>query len=257
MILNGKKLAERILNDLKREVAKLSPIKLAVILVGNDPNSLKFVKQKKKAAEKIGINFELHRFKSNISEQELVEKIKKIVKLKTNTGIVVQLPLPPRIDVQKIINLIPKEKDPDALSVDNFLVESPVASGIIKLLKEYGIKLKGKKVVIVGRGRLVGKPLIAIMKKAGVDLVACDIYTKNLSNQTLKADILISATGSPGLIKAKMIKRGTVVIDAGTGDVDFERIKNKVGFITPPIGGVGPMTVAMLMSNLVKLAKSK
>jgi len=246
-ILNGKKLADKILDKLKKEITNLPPIKLVVVLVGENSKSLKYIKQKKKAAEQIGINFELHRFKSNISEQELVEKIKKIVKPKTNTGIIVQLPLPRHIDTQKIINLIPKEKDAE--------FESPTASGIMKLLEEYNIKLKGKKVVIIGKGRLVGKPLAKIIERSGAKLTVCDDQTKDLALLTSQADILISATGSPGLIKENMIKRGIVVIDAGTGDVDFEHIKSKAGYITPPVGGVGPMTVAMLMRNLIKLAK--
>jgi methylenetetrahydrofolate dehydrogenase (NADP+)/methenyltetrahydrofolate cyclohydrolase len=262
VILNGKKLAEKILSQLKKKVAQLSAsptggptIKLAVVLVGEDPASLNFVKQKQKAAEKIKIEFELYKFDSKISNQSLIKKIEKIVNDKSITGIVVQLPLPPHIDTDKIINLIPPKKDPDALSVDNFLVEPPTTSGIMKLIQEYGIKVKEKRVTIIGKGRLVGKPLVETMKKAGADLIICDRDTKNLKFKTLKADILVSATGCPCLIKKDMIKREAVVIDAGGNDVDFERVKKKAKYITPPIGGVGPMTVAMLFANLIKLAK--
>ena len=255
MILNGKKIADRILERLKEEVKKLPPIKLVVVLVGEDPASLNFVKQKQKAAEKIKIEFELYKFDSKISNQSLIKKIEKIINNPSITGIVVQLPLPHRIDTDKIINLIPPKKDPDALSVDNFLVEPPTASGIMKLIQEYGIKVKDKKIAIIGKGRLVGKPLAETMKKAGADLIICDRDTKNLKFKTLKADILVSATGCPCLIKQDMIKREAVVIDAGNNDVDFERVKKKTNYITPPIGGVGPMTVAMLFVNLVKLAK--
>jgi methylenetetrahydrofolate dehydrogenase (NADP+)/methenyltetrahydrofolate cyclohydrolase len=256
MILNGKKLAEKILSQLKKEVVPLPLIKLAVVLVGNSPVSLTFIKQKQKAAKKIGVEFKLCKFGSKISNQNLAKEVNKIVKNKSITGIIIQLPLPSHIYSQKILNLIPPEKDPDALSVDNLFVESPAASGIMKLLEEYGIKIKGKKVTIIGKGKLVGKPLTEIMKRAGASLIVCDKQTKNLKSKTLKADILVSATGCPCLIKEDMVKRGAVVIDAGyIGDVDFGNVKKKTKYITPPIGGVGPMTVAILLSNLVKLAK--
>lgn len=247
IILDGKRIADRILEGLRREVKKLPPIKLVVVLVGDNSKSLKYIKQKEKAAEKIGVGFKLFKFNENINEQELTRKIEKIVKDKTNTGIIVQLPLPSYINTQKILNLIPKEKNAE--------FEFPTASGIMKMLEEYSINVKEKKVVIVGKGRLVGQPLVAMMKKAGANVVVCDSKTRSLNLQTLKADILVSATGRPCLIKENMIKKGAVIIDAGTGDVDFEKVKNKAAYITPPIGGVGPMTVAMLFSNLVKLAK--
>lgn len=263
IILDGKKLADKILNRIKKEVAQLLPIRLVVVLVGNNPASLSFIKQKQKAAEEIGVQFKLYRFKKNIAEQTLAEQINKIVKNKTNTGIVVQLLLPKHINEQKILNIIPHRKDIDALSVDNHLVESPTASGIMRILKEYNIKIKGEKVVIVGKGKLVGKPLAIIMKEAGADLIICDRQTKNLAFRTVKADILISATGQPHLIKENMIKKGAVVIDAGfsrkngriIGDVDFENVKKRTSYITPIPGGIGPLTVAMLMNNLIKLAK--
>lgn len=247
MILDGKKLANKILGELKKEVKNLPPIKLAVVLVGDNYKSLKYIKQKEKAAKKINIKFELYKFDSKISNQNLIKEINKVVNDKTNTGIVIQLPLPSRIDTGKILALIPPEKDAE--------LESPTASGIMKLLEEYNINVKEKKVVIVGKGRLVGQPLAEMMKKAAADLLVCDSKTKNLDLQTLKADILVSATGQPCLIKENMVKKEAVVIDVGTGDVDFEKVKNKAAYITPPIGGVGPMTVAMLMKNLLKLAK--
>ncbi len=262
-ILDGKKIANEILNELKEEALKLLPIRLAVVLVGSDPASISFVKQKQRAAKKIGVGFKLYRFNENISEQKLIEKIKKIIKIKDNTGIIVQLPLPKHIKQQKILNIIPAKKDVDALSVDNSFVEPPTASGIIRMLNEYSIKIKGRKVVIIGRGKLVGKPLAKIIKKAGADLMICDIRTKNLKPYTLKADILISATGCPYLIKEDMVKNKAIVIDAGfakinnkiTGDVDFKNVRKKAKYITPVPGGVGPMTVAMLMNNLIRLAK--
>lgn len=270
-ILDGKKIAEKILAKLispARLAAKRTgrpPIRLAVVLVSSSSASLNFVRQKQKVAEKIGVQFKLYKFNKNISEQKLIGKLSRIVSNKVNTGIVIQLPLPKHIDEQKILNIIPPEKDVDALSVDNFFVESPTASGIMKILKEYNIKIKGKKIVIIGKGRLVGKPLAIMMEKVGANLILCDRQTKNLVAKTLKADILISATGQPNLIKENMVKKGTVVIDAGfskindkiVGDVDFKKVKKKASYITPVPGGVGPMTVAMLMRNLIKLAKKQ
>lgn len=265
IILDGKKLAAKILDKLEKDVKKLPPIRLAVILVGKNPASLNFIKQKQRTAKKIRIQFKLYKFKENISEKNLNKELAKIVKEKANTGIVVQLPLPKHIDEQRILNIIPLEKDVDALSVDNQLIESPTASGIMKILDEYSIKVKDKKVVIIGKGKLVGKPLAKMMQKAGANLTICDRKIKNLSGKTLKADILVSAAGQPYLIKENMIKKGVVVIDAGfskidnklVGDVDFENVKKKASYITPVPGGVGPMTVAILMVNLVKLAKKK
>lgn len=254
-ILNGKKISEQILKELKQKASQLGFVKLAVVLVGNDPKSLKFISQKQKAAQEIGVNFKLYKLNADIDNQRLVNEVKKIVKDKTNTGIIIQLPLPNKLNTQKILNLIPPYKDVDALSVDNPFVESPTASGIIELLRRYNIDLEKKKIVIIGKGRLVGKPLIKIMKQRKLDFVACDINTENISEYTSQADILISATGHPKLITKQMVKPGAVVIDAGIGDIDFENVKLKASYIAPPIGGVGPMTVAMLMRNLIKLAK--
>ncbi len=261
IILDGKKLAEKILNKLKKEANK--KIRLAVILIGNSNASLGFIKQKRYAAKKVGVKFKLYNFDKKISEQALTKKINEIVKNKAATGVLIQLPLPKHINEQKILNLVPAINDVDALSVDNFLVEPPSASGIMKMLKDYGIRIKGKKIVIIGRGKLIGRPLEILMRKIGADLTICDSKTKNLASETLKADILISATGKPNLVKKDMVKRGAAVIDAGfskinnkiVGDVDYKNVKNKTSYITPVPGGVGPVTVAMLMNNLIKLAK--
>ncbi len=275
MLLDGKKTAKKILNRTKREVNKLPaspaggpPIRLAVILVGSNPASLNFIKQKQKKAEEIGAGFKLYSFNSKISNRELTKKIEKIVKNRFNTAVIIQLPLPSHLNAEKLINIIPPEKDVDALSVDNFLVEPPTPSGIMELLREYNIKIKNKHIVIVGRGKLVGKPLAKIMKDTGGKVTVCHSQTQNLKSETLKADILVSATGQAHLIQGDMVKKGVVVVDAGfakisipgrkekiTGDVNFEKVKEKAKYITPVPGGVGPMTVALLMHNLVKLAK--
>jgi methylenetetrahydrofolate dehydrogenase (NADP+)/methenyltetrahydrofolate cyclohydrolase len=253
------------LNKLRKEIKKLPSIRLAVILVGNNPASLNFIKQKQKTAKKIGIQFKLYRLKENIVEQLLARKVNEIAKNKNNTGIVIQLPLPRHINEQKILNILPYEKDVDALSVDNPIVEPPTASGIMRILEEYNIKTERKNVVIVGKGKLVGKPLAIMMAKISANLIICDRKTENLASKTRKADILVSAAGQPHLIKENMVKEGTVIVDAGfskinnkiVGDVDFEEVKKKASYITPVPGGVGPMTIAMLMNNLIKLAKKQ
>jgi len=265
VILDGKKLAEKILNKLRKEIKKLPSIRLAVVLVGNNPASLNFIKQKQKSAEEIGAKFKLYKLDSKIDNQNLVKEVNKIVKNKFNTGIVIQLPLPKHINIQEILNLVPWEKDVDALSVDNPIVEPPTASGIMRILEEYDIKAERKNVVIVGRGKLVGRPLAIMMAKINANLIICDRKTENLASKTLKADILVSATGQPHLIRENMVKKGVVVVDAGfskinnkiIGDVNFEKVKKKASYITPVPGGVGPVTVAMLMSNLIKLAKKQ
>lgn len=263
-LLDGKKLAKKIINQLKKEFKLLPPTKLVVVMVGADSASKSFVKQKQKTAQDLGVEFETIRLSSKISTSSLAKKILKLARDKTITGIIIQLPLPKHINEEKIIKLIPAEKDVDALNT-NKLVDPPAASGIIKLINFYKIKLQNKTIVIVGKGRLVGKPLVKLLKKTkqNIKLITCDINTKDLKKQTLKADILVSATGTPCLITKNMIKKKTIVIDAGfskikgkiVGDVDFKGVKNKASYITPNPGGVGPVTVAMLFSNLAKLKK--
>lgn len=261
VLLNGRKVAKKILNQLKKRFKLLPSTKLAVVMVGTNPASESFVKQKQKIAQELSVNFKLIRLNSKISLNSLTKEILKLSQDKTITGIVVQLPLPKHLDEDKIIKLIPVEKDVDALGSDK-LVNPPAAAGILQLLNFYKIKPQGKTIAIVGQGKLIGKPLTKLFKTMkNVKLITCDINTKNLKKQTLKADILISATGTPCLIKKDMVKKKTVIIDAGfsmkkgkiIGDVDFEKVKDKVSYITPNPGGVGPITVAMLYSNLAQL----
>jgi len=268
MLLDGKKTAKKILDNLKKEIKKMPPIRLAVILVGNNPASLSFIKQKEVKAKEVGAGFKLYRFNSRISNQDFAKEVKKITNNPLNTGVIIQLPLPKHLNAEKLINLIPAKKDIDALSVDNFLVKPPTPSGIIELLKRYRITIKNKNVVIIGRGKLVGKPLAEMVVKAEGIVTVCHSQTKNLKSETLKADILISATGNAHLVRNDMVKKGAIVIDAGfakiktldgkekiTGDVNFKAVEQKAKYITPVPGGVGPMTVAMLIYNLVRLAK--
>ncbi len=271
-IINGKKLAEKILADLKKEIEKRRlKLKLAVVLVGDNPVSQIFINQKEKACKKIGVGFKLYQFDKKISAQELKKEVENIAKMPSNSGIVIQLPLPLSIDVQEILNAVPLEKDIDVLSersLGKFSQKTlpilpPTVRGISFLLKKYRIKIKGKNIVIVGAGRLVGYPLAIWFLQERATVSVLNEFTKDTISFTQKADILVSGVGKPNLIKGDMVKKGVVVIDAGVsmveqklvGDVDFKSVSKKASYITPVPGGVGPMTVACLLENLVKLKK--
>jgi len=264
-ILDGKKLSKKILKKLSVKVRGLAePLQLAVIFIGSGSASLAYINQKRKTCERVGIGFRLYHLAGNISQEILEKEIEKIVQDPKNSGIIVQLPLPGHLDPQKTLNLIPPEKDVDVLSEESqksLSILSPTVGGIVRVFKEYKIKVKGKIVAVVGKGKLVGKPMIAWLEREGAVILPLDKSTKDISSEIQKADIIISGTGTPGLIKGNMIKKGAVVIDAGTaveggevlGDVDFESVSKKASHITPVPGGVGPMTVAMLLVNLVEL----
>ena len=235
IILDGKKLSEKILKKLKAEIKrKRLKLKLSIVLVGEDSNSKIFVGQKKKACEKVGIDFELFKFSSKISNSELKKEIKKIVQNPNIKNIVVQLPLPKGLNTEEILNLIPKGKDAE--------IVSPVVCAVDRILKEYKISLKNKNIVLIGKGRLVGRPLSAWLRKQKMKFSNID-KIKN-------ADIVISGAGKPNLIKGGMVKKGIIVIDIGK-DVDFKTVSKKASYITPVPGGVGPVTVACLLQNLI------
>ena len=243
-ILDGKKLSQKILNNLKKEIEKKQlKIKLAIVLVGDNQQSKIYIRKKKEACEKIGIEFKLFKFSSQIQEIELLKKIKTIIKDDSISGAVVQLPLPKHINTDQVLNLIPKEKD-----VEGFISsrESPVVCAIDHILKEYKISLKNKRIVLIGKGRLVGKPVSDWLKKQNLRFSNID--------KIKQADIIISGAGERNLIKEKMIKKGAVIIDVG-GDIDFESVSRKAGYVTPTPGGIGPMTVACLLENSVKSKK--
>ncbi len=271
-ILDGKKLSEEILKDLKREIkTKRLKLKLAVVLVGNDLGSQVYVRKKQEACEDIGIDFGLFKFFSKINESKLKKEIEKIAKNPANSGVIIQLPLPKGFDSQEFLNLIPSKKDVDVLSeinigkfyVGTLPISPPTTKGIRYLLKEYKISIGGKNVVLVGAGRLVGRPLTLWLLKEKATISIVDEYTKNIPYFTKKADIIISGVGKPHLITANMVKKGVVIIDVGifrrkgrlVGDVEFKGVSKKASYITPVIGGVGPMTVACLLENLVKLSE--
>ncbi len=236
IILDGKKIAERILEELKKEIKeKRLKLKLAVVLVGREPASVVFIRQKEKACQKVGIDFELFSFSSKISPEKLKKEIKKIVNNPAVSGIVVQLPLSRKIKSKEILKLIPRGKNPEKIS--------PVICAIEYFLKEYKISLGKKRIVLIGRGPLVGQPVAKWLRKKKIKFFTID--------KIKTADIIISGVGKPGLIKGEMVKKGAVVFDVGN-DVDFKSVAKKAGYLTPTPGGIGPLTVACLLQNLVK-----
>lgn len=266
MLLDGKKLSAKILSSVKRKLAaRKNKVTLAVVLVGQHPASLAYVRQKRLAAEQVGMIFHEVNLPASISESKLLKEIQKLNKDAKVHGFIVQLPLPKKIDTQKILESILPEKDVDGFHPLNFgkgFLDMPALlpatpAGIIRLLDQYKIPLKGKEVVVVGHSNIVGKPLAMLLINRNATVTVCHEFTKNLTAHTKQADIVISATGVPKLIKARMLKKGCTVIDCGcakvgdklVGDVDFERVKKIAKAITPVPGGVGPMTVATLIEN--------
>ena len=269
-ILDGKKLAERILHNIKRKIArKHLKLTLAIIIVGENRISQIFIRQKEKACNLVGIRFQLFSLSSKMSIKLVVKEIAKITHNPNYSGIIVQLPLPKKFPQQEILNLIPPEKDIDVLSevslgkfyAKTLLISPPTVEGISRLLATYKIPIKGKNIVLIGAGDLVGLPLALWFLGGKATVSVAHKFTKDIASLTKKADVVVSGVGKPNLVKGTMVKKGVVVIDAGTsqvkgkvtGDIDFETVAKKASFITPVPGGVGPMTVACLLENLVKL----
>lgn len=275
IILDGKKLRDKIFENLKQRLNNMSEKPtLAVILVGENPASQIYVRNKKKTAENLGINSIVINYPSNISEKILLDKIQELNNDNKITAILVQLPLPKHIDKFKIIDTIAPEKDVDGLTPYNsgklFSGEEPYVypctpKGILLLLDEYNIELAGKHVVVIGRSNLVGKPVAQMLLNRNATVTMCHSHTKNLSDITKTADIVVSAVGK-NIIGEKMLKSDCVVVDVGIfkdvngkicGDVDFASASKIAAYISPVPGGVGPMTIASLMLNTVELADSK
>lgn len=273
-IIDGIKLAKKISDELKQEFSKIKyEIRLAIVLVGENEASRSFILQKKKFAEEINVKLKIYKISENISTRKLRKKIVEISKISKNKGIIVQLPLPENIDTQRILNAIPEDKDIDVLTERNLgklmtnrlKILPPSVSVIKKIFEEYKVDLENKNVVVVGFGQLVGKPISVYLLNNGATVSVLNKNTKDISEFTKNADILISATGKPHLIKKEMIKEGTIVIDFGfskingkiVGDVDFENVIKKASLITPTPGGTGPILVAMIFQNLLNLVKSK
>lgn len=277
-IIDGSKIANEIKKDLKKEVKKLKDEGRApgqaTILIGDDPAAKAYVNMKKKVAKNLGIESYLHHLDSNISEKELLDLIYDINNDCSVDGLLIQLPLPEHIDENKVIESMDPTKDIDGFhplntgrlfsNLDNKLHFVPCTpAGAIELIKSTGIKIKGKKAVMVGHSNIVGKPAAHLLLDEFATVTVCHIHTKDLAYETKQADILLSAAGKANLITADMVKEGAIVIDIGinkvdgeiTGDVDFDAVKEKASYITPVPGGAGPMTIAMLMKNTVEARK--
>lgn len=263
MILDGKSVAEKIYENLEKEIEGLKEKNirpfLAVVLVGEDPASLLYVRKKEEKAESLGIGFKLYHFSEIISEQEVLNLIADLNRNKNIHGIIVQLPLPQNFNTTKILESIAPKKDIDGL---NGGFPPPTTGAILEILRFYNIDLKNKKIVIIGRGKLVGQPLEKILTAQGVEPLVCDSQTPDLKSKTLSGDVIVSGVGEPGLITADMVNENTIVIDAGTaessgktvGDVN-KSVYEKVASYSPVPGGVGPVTVAMLYKNLIAAAE--
>lgn len=276
VIIDGKELAKKIRNNLRIECEELKQknikSKLAVIMVGDDPASKVYVRNKSKACEDVGIEYDEYLLDEETTQKELIELIKKLNDEKNINGILLQSPIPSNLDINEAFRTIAPEKDVDGfnpvnvgklvLDQDTFVSCTPY--GIIKMFEEYNIDLSGKNVVILGRSNIVGKPLIHCCLNKNATVTTCHSKTQNLAQKAKEADILISAIGKAHFVTADMVKENAVVIDVGinrldngkiTGDVDFENVKEKVSYITPVPGGVGPMTIAMLMNNVIKATR--
>jgi len=277
-LLDGKALSQKIELQITDEVKKLKDTcgctpGLAVVLVGQDPASAAYVNMKKKACDRAGFYSITHDMPESIS-QEAIEKTIIMMNNDTNIdGILIQLPLPKHIDETKLLELVAPQKDVDGFhpfnvgrlttGLDGFVPCTPL--GVMKLLREYDIDVKGKNCVVVGASNIVGKPMASLLLNADATVEICHIFTDNLKRHTLNADVILVGVGVINLIKEDMVKDGAIIIDIGinraengklVGDVDFENVSKKCSYITPVPGGVGPMTIAMLLSNTLKAAKS-
>jgi methylenetetrahydrofolate dehydrogenase (NADP+)/methenyltetrahydrofolate cyclohydrolase len=278
-ILDGKALSSKIQDEVAREVAELRKKTgrtpgLAVILVGSDPASHAYVSMKKKACDKVGFYSVTHEMPADIS-QDAIEKTIEMMNLNPNIdGILIQLPLPEQIDTTKLLELVAPNKDVDGFhpfnvgrlttGLEGFVPCTPL--GVMKLLEEYKIDVKGMNACVVGASNIVGKPMASLLLNANATVDVCHIYTKDLKSHTRNADILLVGVGVINLITDDMVKEGAIVIDIGinrtedgrlVGDVDYEKVSQKASFITPVPGGVGPMTIAMLLRNTVESAKKR
>lgn len=280
-ILDGKKVSNDIKNEITEQVVKMKergekPPHLAAVIVGNDGASLTYVGSKVKSCERVGFESTMVRMPSTTSELELLDKIEELNHNDDIDGFIIQLPLPPQINTQKVLMAVNPDKDVDgfhpmnfgkmALDMSTFIPATPF--GILELLDRYGVDTQGKHTVVIGRSHIVGRPMSILMGRKGFPgnstVTLTHSHTKNITQITSQADIIISALGVPNFLKAEMVKDDVVIIDVGitrvpceespkgyviTGDVDFENVSKKASFITPVPGGVGPMTIAMLLKN--------
>lgn len=274
-ILGGKQTAADIRAELKEKVKmlRIQP-KLAVMLVGNDPASEVYVRGKVKACEDVGIASALVRLPDSATQEEVEIAVKNLVGDDTVTSVLVQLPLPHRLDAEQVLKLIPPEKDADGFAHENVgklalgeeCVTACTPKGVMELLERAGISVAGKRAVVLGRSKIVGRPMAMLLLNADATVTVCHSKTKNLAEECRRAEILVVAIGKPKFVTADMVGEGAVVVDVGInrgadgrlcGDVDFEAVKDKAAYITPVPGGVGPMTIAMLLKNTVEAAERK
>lgn len=273
MNINGKEIAEEIKNTLKGRVAKFPrKPKLDIVYVGKNPLIEEFLRIKRRVGESIGAETNLHHFPSSVSQKTLIEEIQKIAVDKNSNGMIVQLPLPPNFDIEMILDTIPTEKDVDVLSRKNLelfgngklSIAPPVVGAIIEILKQNKVSVAGKNAVVLGNGRLVGKPAVAWFKQNGAIVTVLDKIDGDPTAFLQKADIIVSGTGSPRIIKPEMIREGVILLDAGAsedageirGDADYA-CSDKCAIFTPVPGGIGPITVALLFKNLLDMAEKK
>ena len=277
-LINGKELAKKIRGKLKEEVDVLRGKgivpKLAVIMVGDDKASAVYVRNKSKACKEIGIEYEEFLLDSKTQQKELIDLIKTLNDRKDVHGILLQSPIPAHLDIREAFNTIDYRKDVDGfnpinvgkLSIGEDCFISCTPHGVIKILEEYNIPVEGKRAVIIGRSNIVGKPLIQCLLNKNATVTVCHSRTKNIKEITKEADIIVATLGKAKFVTEDMVKEGAVVIDVGinrnedgklVGDVDFENVSKKASYITPVPGGVGPMTIAMLMNNVVKAAETQ
>lgn len=278
VIIDGKQVAQKTREQLKKDVEQLKKEgiipKLTVIMVGDNPASKVYVKQKSKACNDVGVEYEEYFLDTNTTQEELLALIDKLNNDKSVNGILLQSPLPAHLDISEAFRRIDYRKDVDGfhpmnvgklvLGQDTFISCTPF--GIMRLFEEYKIDLCGKNVVIIGRSNIVGKPLVQCCLNNNATVTICHSKTKDVKEAAKNADVVVAAIGKAKFVKADMIKEGAIVIDVGinrldtgklVGDVDFDAVSQKASYITPVPGGVGPMTVAMLMNNVVKAAKQQ
>jgi len=276
-IIDGKLIAEKINTKTARMVRELRQRgvvpHLEVVFVGHDKPSHTYIRRKKEAAEMVGIEFKLHTLPADISKEDLVHTIKKIQTNKKLCGIIVQLPLPEPLYTPEILNAIKPELDVDCLTdyqlgklvMNTSYITPPTPTAVTTILDELKINPKGKNITIVGAGALVGKPLSIILSNAQATVTLCNKFTKNIKEKCLQADIIVTAVGKKNLLTADMVKKGTIIIDTGIsfhkhkmyGDIAFDQVAKKASFVTPTPGGVGPITVALLLRNVALLADRK
>ena len=279
-IISGKQMAEGICQEIKEKVGRLKrPPSLAVVLVGDRQDSWTYVRAKQRKCKELGITSILKSFPEEVDNEEVLNAVNNLSNDKDIDGILVQLPLPDHMDTCQILNAVDPKKDVDGFHLENVgalvnglnpICQPCTPKGIIRMLEIMDVKLQGKRVVIIGASRVVGIPLCHLFLQANATPTLCHVYTENIQSITKKADILVSACGQAQMVKADWIKEGSIVIDVGinsipdetrksgkrlVGDIDFEGVKEKAKAITPVPGGVGPMTIAMLMENTYEISR--